>query len=111
MDAENQRRWLLAFNQDPQVSVFNSLGPWIAAHPALCWAMGIGAMLIDLGFVAAVFWKRSRVAIVAFALAGHAAILFALNIFFINIPQLLVFVDWEAVGARWRRRAHSSGAP
>ena len=100
IDAENQRRWLLVFNQEPQVHVFRSAGPFIASHPTLCWTMGITALLLDLGFVVAVFSKRSRWVIVPLAAAGHLGILFAMNIFFINLPQLLVFVDWH----RMRRK-------
>jgi hypothetical protein len=98
--AENQRRWLLDFNQEEQIRVFKSVGPWVAAHPSLCWMMGIGGLLIDLVFVVAVFAPRTRKFIIPLTLAGHVGILLALNIFFINAPQLLVFVDWEWVRKR-----------
>ena len=67
--------------------------------------MAFGAVAVDLGFVLAVFWKRSRIVVVPMAFAGHMAILFALNIFFINIPQLLVFVDWSWLKQRFERNA------
>jgi len=101
----NTRRWLLVANQEDHARVFKSIGPWIADHPALCWAMAFGAVAVDLGFVLAVFWKRSRIVVVPMAFAGHMAILFALNIFFINIPQLLVFINWSWLKQRFGRNA------
>lgn len=102
---ENQRRWLLVFNQEEQVRMFHSIGPWLADHRPSLWAMGIGAMVIDLGFVLCVFVPRLRKLFVPAAVLGHVGIALALNIFFINVPQLLVFVNWTWLRERFGRRA------
>ncbi len=99
---ENQRRWLVAFAEETQLRVFKSVGPWLASHMALCWVIGVTALLLDLFFVVAVFSRRSRWILVPLAVAGHIGILLSLNIFFINLPQLLVFVNWEALRGFFR---------
>ena len=99
---ENQRRWLLVFSQEEQVANFTALATWIASHQVLLWSMGIMAIVVDLGFVIAVFSRRSRWLVLPVTVAGHIGILFALNIFFINLPQLLVFVPWTGLRERFR---------
>ncbi len=108
---ENLRRWLLLFTQDDQVAVFTALGQWVAAHPTLCAVVGAGTILFELGFIVTVFWKRSRVVLVPMALLFHAGIFFAMNIVFLNTPQLLVFVDWEALSARRSARRRVAAGP
>ena len=88
------RAWLLLSNQDDQLAVFRAPGLWLADRPALCLAMGILALAIDLGFILVWFWKRSRRVLVPAALLFHAAILVTLNYAFLSAPLLLVFVDW-----------------
>lgn len=85
--------------------MFHSIGPWLADHRPSLWAMGIGAMVIDLGFVLCVFVPRLRKLFVPAAVLGHVGIALALNIFFINVPQLLVFVNWTWLRERFGRRA------
>lgn len=103
VDGENIRRWLLVFEQEEQVRAVSPIGPWMADRIAVAWGVGIGALLIDLAFVLAVFWRRGRPWIVAAAAIGHVGILLAFRIAFLNLPQLLIFVDWSALGRRWRR--------
>jgi hypothetical protein len=100
----NMRAWLLLSNQDDQLAVFTAPGLWIADRPALCLLMGILALLFDLGFPLALFWRRARPLLVAAAALFHLAILFALNYAFLSAPLLLLFVEWETVAA-WIRRS------
>lgn len=95
ISADNLRRWLLVFSQQDQVAVFREPGLFIARHPSLCLAAALGAVAIDLGFPAAVFVPRLRRWLVPAALAFHAGILLAMNIVFLNAPQLGVFVNWS----------------
>jgi len=106
VDAENLRRWLLAFNQQDQVAVFRWLAPLLAASDVTALLVAIAALTFDLVFIVTLFWRRSRVVLLPMAVAFHAVILFAFNIAFLNFPQLLVFVDWEWWGLR--RRMHAS---
>lgn len=102
--AENMRAWLLLANQDAEQAVFTAPGLWIADHPELCALMGITAMAVDFGFIAAFFSRRARPWILLAAALFHLAILVSLNYAFLNLPQLLIFVDWERA-SRSRRAA------
>jgi hypothetical protein len=98
--AENMRAWLLLANLDAEQAVFTRPGLWIADDPVLCSLMGIAALGLDLGFCAALFSRRARLWLVPAAVAFHIAILFTLNYAFLNVPQLLLFVDWEGLRRR-----------
>jgi hypothetical protein len=100
VSADNLRRWLLVFSQQDQVVVFHGLGGWIADRPAVALAAAVFAMLLDLGFILAVFWPKARWIVLPAALAFHTGIVLSMNIVFLNLPQLLVFVDWEAIARR-----------
>jgi hypothetical protein len=108
ISAENLSAWLLVFSQQDQIAVFRWLGPWLAERPTLCLAVAVGAVVLDLGFIVVLFWRRARRWLVPLALLGHLGILLSMNIAFLNVPQLLVFVDWEALG---RRRGRVEPAP
>ncbi len=101
ISAENQRLWFLYFSQIDQDIVFNGLAGFFAAHRWLCGLVGVGAIAMDLGFMLVLFWPRSRRVIVPLAVLFHLGILFTDNIFFINLPQLLIFVNWVWVVERW----------
>jgi hypothetical protein len=102
LTAENLRSWLLVFNQQDQIAVFQSVGPWVAAHPSLCLAVALSAVALDLGFILAVFSSRLRLVLVPLAALFHLGILVSMNIAFLNAPQLLVFIDWDALARRFR---------
>ena len=106
--AANIRAWLLLSNQDDQLAVFTGPGLWIADRPLLCALMGAAALLLDLGFVAAVFWRRGRPWLVALAAAFHLGILVTQNYAFLGAPLLLLFVDWEGWARRLRPRAQAA---
>ena len=103
VSAENLRHWLLLFTQEDQIAVFHGMGRWLAAHPLLCLLVAIGSLIFDLTFIVVVFWKRARKLYVPLAVAFHLGILFTMNIAFLNLPQLLVFLDWEWLSERLRR--------
>jgi hypothetical protein len=91
---ENLRTWLMVFGEQDQVWTLGGLGMWIAAQPALCAAIGVSALALDLGFIAILFWARLRPWVLGAAVAFHAGITLTMGIVFLNVPQLLVFVDW-----------------
>ena len=98
--AANMRAWLLLSNQDDQLAVFTAPGLWIADRPLLCLLMGVAALAFDLLFVVAVFRPRWRRVLVPAAVAFHLGIVFTQNYFFLSMPLLLVFVDWNAILSR-----------
>ena len=108
---DNVRAWLLQANQDPELVVFRAPGLWLADRPALCLAVGLAALALDLGFVAVLFSKRARTLLVPAALLFHAAILFTQNYAFLSAPLLLVFVDWSPRAARGRGRPDEPPSP
>ncbi len=103
VSADNLARWLTEFAEQDQVRVFTRLGPWIAEHPALCLAAAVLALTLDLSFIATVVSRRARQLLIPAAVMMHVGILFAMNIAFLNLPQLLVFTDWDRL-ARGRTR-------
>lgn len=92
---ENIRDWMLLATQQDQRVVFDSLGPWLAARPLLCSAAGAFALALDLGFILVLVSRRARVVLPLAAVAFHAGILLSLNYVFLNLPHLLLFVDWD----------------
>ena len=103
VSAENLRHWLLLFTQEDQIAVFRGPGTWFAAHPALCLLIAVGSITLDLTFIVVLAWKRARKVYVPLAAAFHLGIFFTMNIAFLNLPQLLVFVDWDWVTNRLQR--------
>ena len=95
VSAENLRHWLLLFTQEDQIAVFRGLGTWLAGHPTLCLLIAIGSLALDLTFIVVLVWKRARKVYVPLAAAFHLGIFFTMNIAFLNLPQLLVFLDWD----------------
>lgn len=76
--------------------------PWIAGQPAICWAIALGTLVLELGFPLAVVWRRAALVLVPLALAFHLGIIWTLGYFFPSLPLLLLFVDWDRLDARLR---------
>lgn len=106
ISSENIRRWLQVFNQQDQIGLFHGPGAWLAQSDAATLTIAIAAIGLDLGFIAVMFWRKSRAWLLPIAIAFHFGILICMNIAFLNAPQLLVFVNWDAI----RRRVGRSPA-
>lgn len=100
--AESLRHWLLVFQQQDQVAVHRVLGSWMAERPWACVGAGVLGLGLDLGFVFAVVSSRARRVLLPLALLFHAGVLFAMNIAYLGVPQLLVFVNWSSLAERLR---------
>jgi hypothetical protein len=109
--ADNLRAWMLSFAQQDQVWVVSGLTQWVADRPLICGAIGVSALLLDLGLITIVLWPRLRAWLIAIALGFHAGILLTMGILFLNVPQFLVFVDWAALRARRRARESEQVRP
>jgi hypothetical protein len=94
------RGYTQLYTQNEEVAVFHALGTWLIAHPSLCVAAGCVAVALNLTFWTVLFWRGARRVLVPFALAWHLAILFTMNIAFLEAPLLLLFVDWSSLRAR-----------
>ncbi len=91
--AENMRAWLLAFNQGSEATPFTAPGLWLAAHPALCEATGIGTLAFELSFPFVLFNRRARWVYIPGALLFHLGIYFMMNITVLYAIFLVVFID------------------
>lgn len=91
----NMRNWMLYFSEADQTRVFHSLGPWIAARPMICGVIGVGTLLFELGLFTVLFSKTARLLLVPLVAVFHLGILLSMNLVFLNVPQLLVFADWD----------------
>ena len=98
--ASNVRNWMLYCNEVDQIRVFHTLGSWIVERPWACGAIGIGTLVFELGLITVLFSKTARRVLVPLVALFHLAILLSMNLVFLNVPQLLVFVDWDRV-ATW----------
>jgi hypothetical protein len=109
ISAEGVRGYVMLYNQNEQNVVFNTVGPWLAAHPRLCLLAAVTAMAINFSFWIVLFSRRARGVLVPLALAWHLGIMLAMNIAFLEAPLLLLFVDWAALRERLRGRAPAAG--
>jgi hypothetical protein len=112
MDPENLRSWFLLFSQLDQVTregpLFNTVGPWIADHWILCLVAGCYGVLVNLCFISTLFSSRARWFFIPDAVFFHILVLLTISIFWLNTPQLLVFVNWQWLVDRLRRNAPAS---
>jgi hypothetical protein len=93
------------------------LGLWLAQQHYLCIALSIGAVLLELAFVLALFWKRS----VPFLLVSGALLHIGIYVtqaapFFQLLVLYAVFIDFDRLkeiikgrGVFWRRELAHAG--
>lgn len=112
LDPENLRTWFLMFAEHDQVRrlspLFNTVGPWIAEHWLLCFAAGLFGVVANLCFIMVPFSRYARRVLVPDAFFFHIMVLLSLNIFWINTPQLLVYVNWQWLVTRLKGSASAA---
>jgi hypothetical protein len=109
LDPENLRSWFLLFAEQDQVRrlnpMFHVVGPWIAEHRLLCLIAGLFGVVANLCFLSVPFSRLARRLLVPDAFCFHAMVLLSLNIFWINTPQLLIYVNWQWLTTRLKRKS------
>lgn len=75
----------------------------------LCWAMAIGTFLLEALFPLAALSVQARRLLVPVAVGFHVGNVLALGINFPSAPLLLLFVNWEWLGAKILPRARAVG--
>jgi hypothetical protein len=93
--ASNLSHWFRLATQNPLVAVHTLLGTWMAAHPLLTGAAGIGTLAFEWGMILAVVSKPWRPWLAGAALLFHLGIYLTMNITLNSWPLLLVFFDWD----------------
>jgi hypothetical protein len=99
LEPQNLREWFLLFSQQDQViregPMFNNLAPWFADHQILCAIAGLFGVVANICFIATPFSRSARRILVPDAAFFHVIVLFSMNIFWNNIIQLLIYVNWS----------------
>jgi len=103
--AANIRNWILYCIEEDQMGVFHSLGAWAAARQLACLALGVGTLVFELGLIMVLFSRIARRVLVPLVALFHLGILLGMNLTFLNVPQLLVFANWDVVAA-WLKKPH-----
>ena len=102
----------------PALAIFHSLDNLHDTHFKLAFWLpqvrsylpfAVGLILVwELLFPLAVFWPRTRGWILGVGIVFHLSTLFLMNIFFPHqLVLYLMFLDWDALARRVRRRAFS----
>jgi hypothetical protein len=84
--------------------VATPLAPAIAASRLACWVIAILTMLLETLFVLVPFSRRAARILVPLAALGHIGIIMVLGIVFLNLPLLLIYLDWDGLDERARER-------
>jgi hypothetical protein len=105
--ASNIRNWMLWCTQNEYIRVFHTLGTWIAGQPLACWVVGIGTLLFEFGMITVLFSKWARWVLIPLVAVFHLAILLSMNLVLLNVPQLLVFANWDVLAAWSKSLLHS----
>jgi hypothetical protein len=99
--------WMTADNIQETVYRIATWGPtppplaaFAAAHRALCWAIAIATIPLELLFPLVLFSRTAARVLVPATLIGHLLVVPVFGLFFYNMPLLLLFADWDAA-ARW----------
>jgi hypothetical protein len=113
IDPANLRAWFLVFAEQDQVrrlgALFNTVGPWIAGHWLLCLIAGLYGVAANICFITVPFSRIGRRLLVPDAFFFHVMVLLSLNIFWINTPQLLVYVNWQWLVTRVKEKFAVAG--
>lgn len=102
--------WISADNFRSTVEVFNTFEPgsrplahFLVEHPTICLLIAAFTVLLELAFPLVLVSRRAMAILVPLAVIGHIGIYLVLGVVFLNVPLLLLFVDWDLVAERLRR--------
>jgi len=78
----------------------SNLGSIVAGSAVLTTLGAVAVFLFELGFVTTLFSKMARRILVPAAVGFHLAILLSMQIFFVSMFHLLLFVNWSWIAER-----------
>lgn len=80
------------------------LAQWVADRPLACLAIAMITMVTEICFIIVPFSRIAANILVPLAIVGHLGIVFVLGIVFLNLPCLLIYLDWDELERRLRNR-------
>lgn len=97
--------WVSGGNLESTIQVFNAFEPanrpladFLLAHPAICTAIVVLTIVMELSLFAVLLWPRLGKYTVPPLVIGHVGIYLVLGVIFLNTPLVLLFLDWDGGG-------------
>jgi hypothetical protein len=97
--------------------VTTPLADVVAGSRLAGWTIAIFTAVVETLFFLVPFSRWAAAILVPLAAVGHVGIVLALGIVFLNLPLLLIYLDWDRLDERlrvrwrvWARRVAASGA-
>lgn len=94
--------WATSSNMRGTITVFNAFEPahrpvarWLLAHPAICGAIVVATILMELAFFVVLVSRIAARIAVPLLLTGHLGIYLVLGVVFLDFPLVLLFLDWD----------------
>ena len=92
--------------------VITPLAAVVAESRLTCWTIAILTAVVETLFVLVPFSRWAAAILVPLAAVGHIGVTMVLGIVFLNLPLLLIYLDWdrldERLRARWSRARSST---
>lgn len=78
---------------------------WFVGNELLAWGGALAGIAMDLFLISVVFSKRAARILVPLVAIVHLMVIPVLGVVFLNLPLLLLFVNWDWVQERWDLRS------
>jgi len=111
MGGGNIRELIWSMGVWPSTGPFERFGPFLASLPGVPLAIGVFTIAFEFAFPLVLFSRTARRIMIPAAFAFHLGIAVAMNLAFPNTPLLLLFVNWDWLRHRLRRRDGGAVAP
>lgn len=108
---QNIRQLIWYMGVWPSPGPFQQLGPWLASLPGIPLVIAVSTTVFECSFPLVLFSRPARRILVPVAFAFHIGIAAAMNLFYPNMPLLLIFVNWDWLRSRLSRSAGVATAP
>lgn len=94
--------WVSGDNVRSTIEVFNAFEPpvrplaqLLVSNPGLCSAVALMTILLEIGILVALIAPRTSLIVVILLFLGHIGIALTLGVVFLNLPLVLLFLDWD----------------
>lgn len=83
------------------------LAQWVAERPFACLAIAVITMVTEIFFIVVPFSRAAANTLVPLAIIGHIGIILVLGIVFLNLPCLLMYINWDKLERFLPLRTHT----